>query len=400
MIGQECREVHRRAPRLRTTLVVLIGAVIAAACGGGVGAGSSNVAAGAIVASAQYAAIKGPWLAWDKSTCRFKTAATHPSSYTAEVRKLSTPQTYVFTPYTTTAPAAALIDASVATYAGKAGAKVIQISNDYPSTSQPLVAASEAVNIKPSAVISAAINKGVYAQIQPQYERACIPFASMFNIPTPHPVPGFQSSFQVEGKTMADAAIKIINQRKWPADQIWILSCGEPLVAPGPGTLLDVGTTFRDTVSAAFNIPASRMSPFLGCNDNGQGALDARTASLNWLTAHPEAKYVVGSFWVDAIALGMSQALAQKGFGDRALVAGGDASDPVLKVMADGDPIFQIDADKNFIKWGIFSVSLAEDIAAGKPVPSYMDPGTVAVTPDNVKQVIADRAAFLTAQNG
>lgn len=399
----------RKTRICRALLSAVVGVSIAgllAACGststsGGsavtkvAGGGSASTRPGHTIEAVPYAAIKGPWLVWKPSSCRFGVATSHPATYQAVLRRLAKPEHLVFTPFDTVSAASTIINASVAGAAQKAGAQLIQISNEYPSVSRPLAAADEAAATHPDAVISASIVAGLYNQIQPKYEAKCIPMADMFAFPTPHPSPGFQSSFANEGNTMANAAVGIIKRRQWPASQIWILTCGEPKTSPGPGTLRDVGTTFRDAVARAFSVPAARESPILDCNTNGQGALDAQTATTNWLTAHPQAKYVVGSFWVDAIALGMAQSLKAHGFGSRALVAGGDASAPVLKVMAHGDPVFQVDADKDFVKWGTFAVSIAEDIVARRPIPSYMDPGTIAVTPANVNQVLATRAAFL-----
>jgi len=370
-------------------------AVVVAACGNSGDQGSASGSAPAPSPEmARYAAIKGPWLVWNKDACRFKVTDKHPTRYAAVLRRTDKPLKMVFTPYDTVSAASSIINSSVRSAVEKTGVQLTQISNEYPSVDKALTAADQAVATHPDAAISASIVAELYNRIQPKYEAACIPMATMFAFPTPHPSPGFQSSFKSEGNAMATAAIDIVKKRGWPPSQIWVLTCGEPKTSPGPGTLRDIGTTFRDRVAAAFDVPSTQISPILDCNQNGQGALDARTATTDWLTAHPQAKYVVGSFWVDSIAVGMAQALKARGFGDRALVAGGDASDSVVKMIAAGDPILQVDADKGFLKWGTYAVALAQDIAAGRPVPTYMDPGTTAVTPGNAAKILADRAAL------
>jgi ABC-type sugar transport system substrate-binding protein len=189
---------------------------------------------------------------------------------------------------------------------------------------------------------------------------------------------------------MAAATVDIIKKRKWPANEMWIVLCGNIVIGKGRNTLNDVNRAFADGVAGAFKIPPSRQSRDLNCASPQEG----RTQMTDWLTAHPQAKYVVASQWADAIAVGMAQALAAKGYKENAIVATGDASDAALKLTADGDPILQVNADKNFINWGVYSISMAQDVAAGRPVPRFAEVATVMVTPANVKQVLAARAAF------
>jgi ribose transport system substrate-binding protein len=144
-------------------------------------------------------------------------------------------------------------------------------------------------------------------------------------------------------------------------------------------------------VAKAFAIPKSRQSADINC----ASPEEARAKTIDWLTAHPQAKYVVASMWADAQGVAMAQALASKGYKDNAIVATGDASDAALELMADGDPILQVDSAKNFLNWGVYSISMAQDVAAGRPVPSFSEVQPVVVTPANVKQGLAERAAFL-----
>ena len=92
--------------------------------------------------------------------------------------------------------------------------------------------------------------------------------------------------------------------------------------------------------------------------------------ATDWLTAHPEAKRVIAVYWNDLIALAMAQALKAKGYtSDNAIAAGGDASDAALEVMVDPSSILQVNADKVFPTWGIIGLSMAQDVAAGRPCP-------------------------------
>ena len=348
---------------------------------------------GAVLETADYGAISEPWYVWNDQTCAFEEAQDHPATYQALLRQEPSSVFMIFTPESTTFPVDHLFNYSVEQAAKKAGVKYLQLSNDYPSTDRPLQVADQAVTAKPGVVLSGNILPAVYPQIQKKYTDACIPMVNVYSMKGPTlPAPGVQTPFIGDGQNMADAAIEMIKQRNWPADQIWIVSCGESAIAPGPGTNLDTVTAFRDRIKQEFSVPDSHISPILECpqTNGGEGA---RAAVADWLTAHPDAKYVVGSNWNDVRGQGMATALTDKGFSTNGLICGRDAADGALARMASGDPVFACDLDPGFLHWGVLLISMGEDILAGRPVPSYAAPQTVVVTPANVQQVIAERAA-------
>jgi hypothetical protein len=143
-------------------------------------------------------------------------------------------------------------------------------------------------------------------------------------------------------------------------------------------------TTFTPLVQEALGIPKEQTSPILDCTD----PKTARLTTIDWLTAHPEAKYVIGMAIADTRAVSMTQAFADKGYTDEnAITAGGQANDPALEVMAKDNSMFQVNFDKDFPTWGLIGLSMAQDIAAGRPVPTFVDPG---VTPVVGQQAAAD----------
>ena len=55
---------------------------------------------------------------------------------------------------------------------------------------------------------------------------------------------------------------------------------------------------------------------------------------------------------------------------------------------------FQVNADKDFPTWGIIALSMAQDVAAGKPVPAFVDTGVVPVIgADAARKMIEERKA-------
>ena len=94
----------------------------------------------------------------------------------------------------------------------------------------------------------------------------------------------------------------------------------------------------------------------------------------NWLTAHPQAKYIIGAAWDDSRAPGMVQALNDAGIKSNGIIVGRATVNTSLETMASGNPTYAADLNMGFTQWGPSMVALAEDIAAGKPVPTLTTP--------------------------
>ena len=381
--------------RLRLGVAAVAVLAITAAAFAVVGAGTAGVSAeaadGKVVATRNYFATKGPWLVWDKGSCSFKPTTNHPSTYTGMLRKVTGEDlSIVYTAAETTAAADKTINGSFEQYAKLAGINLKIFNNQFPSKSKPIQNAQAAAAVKPAVVVSSIWIPELYPQVAKTYQRACTPYIDMFDINTTKNVPGFQAGFVASGIALADGVIQVVKKRGWPANETWMVVCGAPLIAKTPGTDLDVLTTFRSRVTKALRLSKDKISPILDCKADPN---DARTVTTDWLTAHPQAKYVIAVMWNDQMAYGMSQALEDKGYTSAtAVAAGGQANQPVLEIMAKGNSILQANFDKDFPTWGIIGLSMAQDIAAGRPVPYYIDPGVVPVVgTDAAKKLLAAR---------
>ena len=106
----------------------------------------------------------------------------------------------------------------------------------------------------------------------------------------------------------------------------------------------------------------------------------------DWITAHPDAKYVTAVSHIDSVySLGMANALRDAGYGDRAIVAGRGGDAGYIKRIKQGDPIVAVDGDPQFTKWGVPIVGMAQDLALGNPVPALVSPAVLTVTKANAK---------------
>jgi len=347
---------------------------------------------GEIVAQRGYAGLSEPWLVWDEASCSFKPTDDHPDSYSAQLRKADDDgPIFVYASADTTLPVQKTINGSYLKYAELSGANMTMLSNEYPSKTKPILLAKQVAAMKPDVVISAIWIPALYPPVGKTYLDACVPFLNMHNMPIDFLVPGFQNSFPVTGVVLADGVIRVVREKGWPIDEIWLMVCGTPIVAQGPGTLEDVLTHFIERIDSELGVPKEQQSGILDCKEDAMGA---RTVATDWLTAHPQAKRVIAVYWNDLIALAMAQALKQKGYtSDNAIAAGGDASDAALEVMTEPGAILQVNADKLFPTWGIIGLSMAQDVAAGRPVPSYVDTGVGAVVgAEEARKMLDDRA--------
>jgi len=337
-----------------------------------------------VIASATFDVTSPDYLKWNKDTCLFEPAeGTGP--YVANVTKSATPLRIVFTPEEQTNPVFVAEAKKLVELAEQAGVEVTVLDNAFPDTMRPIQNADQAVQMKVDVVLSQLIMPDLNPAVQTKYKDACIPMVNVFGMPNyPFPAPTVQAIHKENGVVMAKAAIGLIKEKGWPSDQIWIVSCGDPVTASGPGTAEDLMVGFAETVQAEFGIPDERVSDILVCSQ-ADGPLGSKTALTDWLTAHPDAKYVVGSAWNDVKAFGMAQALEAAGFTkDNALTAGRDANTEQLAAMKNGS-ILQVNLDLDLVDgWATAMLAVAQDIVAGKAVPAYNVPAAVPITPKDL----------------
>jgi ABC-type sugar transport system substrate-binding protein len=331
---------------------------------------------------------KGRWYAYDKKSCSFKTTANHPKVYKSVLRKQSGMK-IVYTPEGTQAAFDKTLNDGTRQAATRAKMKFFQFTNEYPSTTLPLDAAHQAVAVKADVVVSANVAPDLYPAIQAIYKNACIPFINEFAVPGTVSVPSFQGDNYLTGSLAATAAAKIIKQRGWPASGIWIVSCADPAWTTKKGTVYDIARGFRETLAKLLTVPSGQVvQPDLVCTAE-LGPEKARQAMADWITAHPNAKYIAGIGPIDDLyGQGMATALRAANFGNHALIAGRGGGESSLKLIASGDPIFAVDANLLFAKWGNPLVAMAQQIALGQAVPAIVSPAVVAVTKENVSQYL------------
>jgi ribose transport system substrate-binding protein len=369
-----------RGKRFVGISTALVGATAAVAWASGAVAGFTP---GATVATGTVTA-KAPWYVWNPKTCTFSVTTTHPASYAATLKKIPG-FTLAYLPEATGDPFDDSLNAATKAAAAKAGLKFYMFSNAYPSTSKPMEVVGEATTVKASSVIEANVVPAQYPAIQAAFKKACTPFLNEYNVPGTKGIPVFQADNYLTGAGMAKAAVPIMKSRGWVAADTYIVTCADPSVGQNAGGVYDIDKGYRETVAKLF--PGSHIAtPDLSCSFS-KGVDGARATMADWLTAHPQAKYVTAVTHIDSVySLGLANALRDANYGDRALVAGRGGDSGYIKLIASGDPIVAVDGNPQFTKWGVPIVAMAEDLALGKPVPALVSPQVAIVTKANASK--------------
>ena len=222
-------------------------------------------AGSASIQTIKHSVIQGPWLVWDKSSCSFKTAPSKTTSYTSVLRKAPSGFSLAFTPETTTLAFDLIMNKSITDAAKAAGIPIKLLDTQFPSKSVPIDVANTVVQLKPTVVLSGLVVGSLYPAIQAKYFGACLPFVDQFAMPTPKPVPQFQTQPKNDGIMMGNAAVTIAKQRHFPVSQTWVVTCTDSTVTSTPGSIYDIGTYFNKTVAAGLHIPASQVVPLIEC---------------------------------------------------------------------------------------------------------------------------------------
>jgi ABC-type sugar transport system substrate-binding protein len=343
---------------------------------------------GATVATGQLASVTPPWYIWNAKTCSFTTTTSHPATFSAALHKIPG-FTLAYMPEDANDPFDDSLNAATKSAAVSAGLKFYQFNNNYPSATAPLTNVGEANTVHASAAIEANVIPTEYPAIQAALKKDCIPWLNEYDVAGSKNIPVFQTDNLGTGVGMAEAAVPIMKSRGWVANETYIVTCFAPELTTNTAGVYGIDVGYRNTVAKLF--PGVHIvSPDLNCTPpgGGNGTIDsARTAMTNWLTAHPNAKYVTGVSHIDSVySLGMADALQAANYGNRALVVGRGGDSGFIKLIAQGNPIISVDGDPQFTHWGIPIVAMAEAIALGQPVPSLVSPNLVVVTKTNAAQ--------------
>jgi len=349
--------------RLNYIGVLAVIAVVSAAA-------TASVSAAPI--STVTAGTSGKWVKYDMSTCKYVPTKSLGTKYTAVLTKAAKPYKVAWGTQDTVFPFTILLNKDIAKQAAAAGMSLKVWDNkgndQSVSSTQPIINAQQIVAYKPDINLWMNTLGPLTAKSMSLFNAAkpCIPTIQFYISPGQNAI-YFGNSQPQQGIAAADYAAPIIKKRGWDLAKTWIVSTGSvSAFGNDPGSPQERITYFTTELRKLLpGIPANQVT-LLDCNTTP----DCRTAMADWITAHPQAKYITGATVYDIRSLGAYAALKAAGFKDNAVLVG-NGLEPAAKALVDGnDPIMVSTLDPGEQNGGKYVLALAEDILAGKPVPT------------------------------
>jgi ribose transport system substrate-binding protein len=321
----------------------------------------------------------GPWLVWNPSKCSFQQAATHPRVYKAAVRRrIGGPTRIGFLNYGDTDPFGVANTKSIRKWLAAAGIAMDYYNIKYPSTTEPLVQARNAITKKEPAVLESqqisSLDPAFYKILQ---KDGCIPSVALYLKKTQAPSMGalWEDVGTAQGVWLAQQA----KRRGWKPSDTALVSCTDPSVGASVNIMFD--TAKKALLSSGYKLPSANMFRLV-CTYSSTSSAQIRLR--DWLTAHPNYKHLLINTIDDERTQGEIQALKASGrFGDALTIAGG-ADELGQKQIKSG----QESASVAFFpeRYGEWLIPLLEDVMAGNPVPSFTATPTIVLTKANIRK--------------
>jgi ribose transport system substrate-binding protein len=360
--------------------------VTCAALAAGVGASTAGSAPaeygtglrlGKVVHSIPVGASVGPWLRWNRSTCSYEVAKQHPKAYAANIRKVAGGATKIgYMNYGDTDPFGVANSKNVKEMASLAGFGLDVYNLKYPSESEPLTQARNAVTKKDAGVMQAQqIDTLTNAFLKILQKDGCIPSVQMYlRIPN---VPSFGAVWADVGTTQGQWMAREAKRRGWEPKDTAFISCTDPTVGASVNIMFD--TSYKALLAGGYSLPKSSWFKLV-CKYSQTESAQVRVG--DWLTSHPNFKHIMINSIDDERAQGEINALRQAGRLDAALVVGTGTDDLGKKQIRAG----QEHASVAFFpeRYGEWLLPLLQDVMAGNPVPSFVGSQLVVITKANI----------------
>jgi ribose transport system substrate-binding protein len=339
---------------------------------------------GSVIGTIPVGSATGPWLVWNAQKCAYETAAKHPAAYKANIRKVVGGPTQIgYMNYGDTDPFGVANSRDIKKQAMAAGFKVNVYNLKYPSQTEPLTQAHNAVTKGDKGVIQAqqldALSTSYLKILQTQ---GCIPSVQMYL--AVKNVPAFGAVWTDVGTTQGTWLAKGAKAKGWKPSDTALVECTDPDVGASVNVMFD--TAPKALAAGGFALPGGNVYKLVCKYSSTQSA---KISVTNWLTAHPTVKHMLINTIDDERMQGVIGALKQAGRqGDALTIASG--ADPLghsqIYSGTQGASIAFFPE-----RYGRWLVPLLQDVMAGNPVPSFTGSGLVVVTKANIAKFYPKR---------
>ncbi len=328
------------------------------------GAAATTVAAsggsGEIVWTAPSSGNSDDWVAWSTDSCSYVAASEHPDVWVADAEASDGSLVVGFGAQDTVNEVNISMNESMDAAASKAGVELAVADYKFPSTSDPISAAQSLVVRDPAVVVSNNQLEDLLDSVNEIFTAECIPVVQV--VTASEGTVLFGPSNAGMGELEGARLVEFAQAQGWTADDTTLITTFYP--AAGPEVALRASVC-ADVVKAAFPGISS-----VDHDTNSTTSLELQNNFTDVLTANPDATNILNCTVADLWALANAEALKVTDRHTTAAVTGVNGGSAVTDAIAEGDTALIGSVDLGAASWGDFWIPLAQDIAAGLPVPA------------------------------
>ncbi len=300
------------------------------------------------------------WVIWDSNDCAYVTVDEHPDIWEPEAISSHGELVVGWGAQDTINEVNISMNASMDEAAARAEVELASVDYQFPSTAEPISAAQSIVVREPSVVVSNNQLDDVLESVNEIFFEACIPVVQVVT-----QSPGtvlFGPSNAGMGDLQGERLVAFANAQGWTADNtmlfVTFFSPAGPEVALRASVCADVVREAFPGISEVEHDTTSTTS------------LELQNAFTDMLTANPDAENILSCTVADLWALANAEALKVADRHTNAAVTGVNGGSAVLDAIIEGDTALVGSVDLGAAQWGEYWIPLAQDIAAGIPVPT------------------------------
>ncbi|CAN5669058.1 hypothetical protein BH23CHL8_BH23CHL8_16720 [soil metagenome] len=367
------RRVGRR-PRPGTWAAVSLSGLLLA-----MSAGVANAQSEEVLETLVPGVVSADWLVLDRETGTWSPTDEHPTEWVAEVRPAQEPYSMAWGSQSESIAFGVDVSRGVQEAAELVGVELNSLNNDFPDTAKPIELAETVALTQPDMFINFNALVAIEPRIQQILNEARVPNITItFQVPN---TPVFGADNYTVGVLAGEYLASHITENEWPQEEVYVVACDD----------LRLGAFIRSRIDGSF-FALNRDTPLvpvanytrLDCQDP-EGSQRLMT---DWLTANPQAQYIVMSVISDFRLIAMANALKAAGRDEFAAGVGLGLDESAKEIIRRADPKAFVGSVAFFPElYGRFAMALALDGLEGKPVPRAVSPDHLVVDTNNIDEI-------------
>lgn len=375
---------------VRATVSVLCSlGLLAVGCGGDDDAGTASSGGvygtglelgDEVLNTAPVGATVGPWYRWNRDACEFEETDDHPEEYAAEIRDVVGGDDRIgYMHYGNTDPFGVSNSESVEEMAELAGMSLDVYNLRFPSRTEPLTAARNAVTQQNVGVLQANLDPSILPSFYDVLEAdGCIPSIQLYIPVDGHPAMG--NHWPDVGTMIGDHIATEAQERGWAPEDTALVQC----IAEDNGPTVNVmfESSREALAEGGFELPADNVFELV-CKENEVQAAFNRVR--DWFTANSGFEHVAFTA-IDSLRMQpMLRAIQEEGRPneDTITAAGADDESSRASVRAGDQDMSVAFFGERFGEW---LIPMMQDMLAGNPVPAFVGTELVPLTAENIDE--------------